>query len=115
MNETYLARACRSGRGEAMNVVNAGGARRAYDPTSNLAPNTINRYAIGNRAKGLKSDADGSLTIYLQCASPESGKESDWLPSPSSGPFFLVLRTYIPGREIVEQKWTPPAVTCAGG
>ena len=82
-----------------------------YDPTYNFTPNAIDRYAIGDRDKDLKKDADGGLTIYIQNTSPGKEKESNWLPSTTSGAFLLVLRTYMPGEEIVEQKWAPPAVT----
>lgn len=81
-----------------------------YDPTFNFTDNVINRYSIGDRTEGLKKDADGGLTIYIQSTSPGEGKESNWLPSTQSGAFLLVMRTYIPGTEIVEQKWAPPPV-----
>jgi hypothetical protein len=81
-----------------------------YDPTYNLVANSINRYAIGNRTPNLKKDADGGLTLYVQGESPGKDKESNWLPSPKSGSFLVVLRTYLPGPEIVEKKWAPPAV-----
>lgn len=81
-----------------------------YDPTFNLTPNPINRFAIGDRTPGLKKDPDGGLTIYLQNSSPGPDKESNWLPSTAGGPFLLILRTYMPGPEIVEQKWAPPPV-----
>lgn len=81
-----------------------------YDPTYNLVANPINRYAIGNRTTGLKKDADGGLTIYVQGVSPGSDKESNWLPSPTSGTFLMILRTYLPGPEIVQGKWAPPPV-----
>ena len=81
-----------------------------YDPTYNLIANPINRYAIGDRTPGLKPDADGGLTLYLQGTAPGKDKESNWLPCTKSGLFVLVLRTYIPGSEIVEQKWAPPGV-----
>ena len=81
-----------------------------YDQTFNFSANPINRYAIGDRTQGLMKDADGGLTIYIQNDSPGDKKESNWLPSTSSGAFLMVMRTYIPGPEIVEQKWAPPAV-----
>jgi hypothetical protein len=81
-----------------------------YDPTYNLVANPINRYAIGNRTPNLKLDADGGLTIFIQGESPGKDKESNWLPSPTSGPYLMVLRTYMPGLEIAEQKWAPPGV-----
>jgi hypothetical protein len=79
-----------------------------YDPTLNFTPNPINRYAIGDRTPGLKKDADGGLTLYIQSTSPGKDKESNWLPSTTSGPFYMVMRTYMPGAEIVEQQWAPP-------
>jgi hypothetical protein len=58
-----------------------------YDPTFNFPPHAINRYAIGDRTPGLKRDADGGLTLYIQGTSPCKDKESNWLPSPASGSF----------------------------
>lgn len=81
-----------------------------YDTTYNFTPNPINRYAIGDRTQGLKKDADGGLTLYIQSTSPGEEKESNWLPSPKTGSFFIVMRTYLPGRDIVEQRWAPPPV-----
>jgi hypothetical protein len=75
--------------------------------TFNFTPNAINRYAIGDRTAGLKRDADGGLTLYIQGTSPGKDKESNWLPSPASGSFMLVVRTYFPGEGVVEQKWAP--------
>ena len=82
-----------------------------YDPTFNFTDTPLNRYSLGDRTKGLKKDADGGLTLYIQRNSPGKDKESNWLPSTQSGPFFLIMRTYMPGPEIVEQKWAPPLVT----
>ena len=82
-----------------------------YDPTFNFTDNPLNRYSIGDRTKGLKRDVDGGLTLYIQRTSPGPGKQSNWLPSTQSGGFFLIMRTYMPGIEIVEQKWAPPPVT----
>jgi hypothetical protein len=75
-----------------------------YDPTYNFTPNPINRYSIGNRTKGLKQDADGGLTIYIQSNSPGLEKESNWLPCTTSGLFLMVMRAYIPDTDIVDQK-----------
>lgn len=90
--------------------VNAFWSLTMYDPTFNFTDNALDRYSLGDRSEGLKKDADGGLTFYIQRTSPGKDKESNWLPSPQSGPFFLILRTYMPGAEIIEQKWAPPAV-----
>jgi hypothetical protein len=90
--------------------VNAFWSITIYDTTFNFTTNALSRYALGDRTKGLKKDADGGLTIYIQRNSPGKDKESNWLPSTPSGAFFLIMRTYMPGTEIVDQKWAPPPV-----
>ncbi len=74
-----------------------------------LVDNPINRYSIGSATPGLKKAADGSITIYFQAKSPGKDKESNWLPAPQ-GPFWLVLRTYGPGKSILDKTWKLPPV-----
>jgi hypothetical protein len=81
----------------------------AYDVDGNLVANPIARYSIGDRTPGVKRDADGGLTIRLQRDSPGIDQESNWLPSPA-GEITLILRAYIPEKELVEQSWVPPVV-----
>ena len=73
-----------------------------------LVDNPLNRYSIGSSAEGLKKNKDGSLTIYFSKDSPGKDKESNWLPAPD-GPFWVVLRTYGPGKEILDKSWKQPA------
>ena len=80
-----------------------------YDAESFLVDNEINRYAIGDRS-GMKYGDDGSLTIYMQHESPGKDKESNWLPSPSSGVFRIALRLYTPEQRVIDKEWAPPAV-----
>ena len=74
-----------------------------------LVDNPINRYSIGSSTPGLKKAADGSITIYFQAKSPGKEKESNWLPAPE-GPFWPILRTYGPGRSILNNTWKLPPV-----
>ena len=74
-----------------------------------LVDNSINRYSIGSATPGLKKDADGSITIYFQAKSPGKDKESNWLPAPE-GPFWPVLRTYGPGKPLLDKTWKLPPV-----
>ena len=76
----------------------------------NLVENPINRYSIGDRTPNVKYDADGGLTIYIGPKSTRGEKESNWLPSPTSGLFTLTFRTYGPQKDILEQKWFPPGL-----
>ena len=57
-----------------------------YDAESYLVPNTINRYALGDRS-GMKVGDDGSLTIYIQTELPGGDRETNWLPAPKEGEF----------------------------
>lgn len=76
----------------------------------NLVANPIERYSIGNRTKGLKLGADGSLTIYVQTKAPaEQTKQENWLPAPD-GPFYMVLRIYGPKPEAISGAWLPPPI-----
>ena len=79
-----------------------------YNKQYNLVANPINRYSVGDRS-GMKADADGGMTIYLQRDNPGTEHESNWLPAPD-GPFFLILRTYLPEDDIVKQTWQPPKI-----
>lgn len=83
-----------------------------YNPLYNLVANPINRYSLGDRS-GMKPNADGSLTLYLQNSSPGADKEANWLPAPD-GEFFLIMRTYLPGEAIIKQTWQPPAIARLG-
>jgi hypothetical protein len=79
-----------------------------YDKDGFQVPNTLNRFAIGDRDK-LKFNADGSLDISIQSEPPSQDKGSNWLPAPR-GEFNLAMRLYSPRREVLDGTWTPPAV-----
>jgi len=64
-----------------------------YNTKYNLVANPINRYSLGDRS-GMKTDKDGSLTIYVQKDLPGPDKEANWLPAPE-GMFFLRSRVTI--------------------
>ena len=84
-----------------------------YNLKYNLVANLIDRYSVGDRSS-MKHDADGGLTIYVQKDSPGADKESNWLPAPE-GLFFLFLRAYLPGDDIVNQTCRPPKITAVSG
>jgi hypothetical protein len=79
-----------------------------YDGKSQLLiKNPIDRYLINSpMLPGMKKNADGSLTLYIQKDSPGKAKEANWLPAPD-GPIYLVMRLYWP-------KETPPSILPAG-
>ncbi|MFO0891464.1 MAG: DUF1254 domain-containing protein [Isosphaeraceae bacterium] len=82
-----------------------------YDAkTQLLVENPIRRYLINSpMLPHLKTNEDGSLTIYIQKDSPGEDKASNWLPAPD-GPIYVVMRIYWPKEEAVNGTWKPPAV-----
>jgi hypothetical protein len=70
--------------------------------------NPLNRYSLGTKSKSMKPNPDGSLTLYVQNASPGPDKETNWLPAPKED-FSLYIRAYWPKEEITEGHWAPPA------
>jgi hypothetical protein len=88
--------------------VNAFWSVTMYDgKTQFLIDNPIHRYLINSpMMPAMKTNADGSLTLYIQKDSPGKEKEANWLPAPN-GPIYLVMRLYWP-------KETPPSILPAG-
>ena len=88
-----------------------------YDgKTQLLTRNPINRYLINSpMLPGMRKNADGSLTLYIQKDSPGKDKEANWLPAPN-GEIYLVMRLYWPKTEapsilpVGKGSWSPPGV-----
>ena len=100
-----------------MPPVNAFWSITMYDGKNQLlVANPINRYLINSpMLPGMKTNPDGSLTLYIQKDSPGKAKEANWLPAPD-GPIYLVMRLYWP-KEMPpsilppgEGSWNPPGL-----
>ena len=97
--------------------VNAFWSVTMYDgKTQLLIENPINRYLINSpMLPAMKTNADGSLTLYIQNKSPGADRESNWLPAPK-GDIYLVMRLYWPKTEAPSilppgsGTWKPPAI-----
>lgn len=81
----------------------------AYDDDGHMVPNAIDRYSVGDRTAGLTRGADGSIDIVLSHARPAAGGAANWLPVPAA-PFYLMMRLYMPRAEVLEGRWSPPAI-----
>lgn len=94
--------------------VNAFWSITMYDAkTKLLVANPIERYLINSpMLPKLRKDKDGSITIYVQYASPGPGKQANWLPAPN-GPFSMVMRLYWPKPEAFDGSWTNPPLVRA--
>jgi hypothetical protein len=97
--------------------VNAFWSVTMYDgKTQLLIENPIDRYLINSpMLPNMKSNADGSLTLYIQKDKPDPDKEANWLPAPN-GPIYMVMRLYWPKTETPsilpagEGNWKPPGI-----
>jgi hypothetical protein len=97
--------------------VNAFWSVTMYDgKTQLLIENAINRYLINSpMLPNMKTNEDGSLTLYIQTNSPGKEKEANWLPAPN-GPIYLVMRLYWPKTEAPSilpagaGSWSPPGI-----
>ena len=80
-----------------------------YDgETQLLVANPLKRYLLNSTMlKSFKYGSDGSLTLYVQKDSPGAAKEANWLPAPD-GPFYAILRIYMPAPEVVSGTWKKP-------
>jgi hypothetical protein len=82
-----------------------------YDKDYFFVPNALNRYTVSQR-NAFKTNADGSIDLYIQKDSPGKDKEQNWLPAPE-GEFVLMMRLYWPKEKppsILDGTWKPPAV-----
>jgi hypothetical protein len=82
-----------------------------YGPDWLLQDNPIDRYAIGDRTKGLELEGDGSLRILIQHEQPASGS-TNWLPAPR-GTFHMVLRCYQPRPSLFNGQFHMPRLAFA--
>lgn len=100
--------------------VNAFWSVTMYDgKTQLLIKNPINRYLINSpMLSGMKKNADGSLTLYIQNKSPGTDKELNRLPAPRDD-IYLVMRLYWPKTEPPSVlppgngTWKPPTIVGA--
>ena len=66
----------------------------------------------------MKSNPNGSVTLYIQKDSPGKDNESNWLPAPD-GTIYLVMRLYWPREDSPsilpagKGTWQPPGVVKA--
>jgi len=80
-----------------------------YDgKTQLLVANPLKRYLLNSTTlKNYKYGPDGSLTFYLSHDNPGPAKQPNWLPAPD-GPFYAVLRVYLPGDTVLDGTWKRP-------
>ena len=85
-----------------------------YQPTPEgqlyLVKNPIDRFSIGDRTPGLKTNADGSLDIWIARSDPGGERSSNWLPASAEGPFTMSFRAYLPRPDMLDGRYRLPPV-----
>jgi hypothetical protein len=84
--------------------------RSMYDDKEFFIENDFKRYTIGSTTDGLKTDADGSITIYIQHENPGADKQSNWLQAPADG-FNPTMRLYGSESPILDGSYRMLSVT----
>ncbi|MEY9931764.1 hypothetical protein ABH926_006413 [Catenulispora sp. GP43] len=79
-----------------------------YDGQGFQAANPIGRFALGDRDP-LVYNADSSLDILFSHNDPGLERRANWLPAPT-GPLGVTMRIYAPEPEVLDGRWSPPAV-----
>lgn len=81
-----------------------------YDAkTKMLIGNEINRFSISDQTP-ITKNADGSFDLVLSHKKPTGSRQvSNWLPT-AKGNFYAITRLYVPSQQILDMKWTVPAI-----
>jgi hypothetical protein len=82
----------------------------AYTPESiELVSNSAHKYEVASYTRGLKTIADGSISIYMATALPSGVPMANWLPIPR-GSFNVMLRVYGPKGSVANETFVPPGI-----
>ncbi|CAG4925161.1 DUF1214 domain-containing protein [Paraburkholderia gardini] len=81
-------------------------------PDYRVVPNAMHRYNINN-VSPLKTNADGSTSIWLAPVRPKNAPQSNWLPTPDGKGFSLNFRAYVPKQDVLQGEWFPPPIALA--
>ena len=80
-----------------------------YDDDGFLVANPLNRYSVSDRIPGLMLGDEGGLDILIQADQVADGPGKLWLPA-CKGPFYLMMRLYVPRAPALDGSWSPPAI-----
>jgi hypothetical protein len=65
---------------------------------------------MGDRTKGLKRNADGSLDIWIARQDPGGERTENWLPAPAAGPYRMTMRAYLPKPDLLTGAYRLPPI-----
>jgi hypothetical protein len=73
----------------------------------NVIPNPLNRFLL-NKQSGVRTNPDGSLTLFFAPEKPAVAAEPNWLPTPRGQNYNLTFRFYGPRPDVVDGRYYPP-------
>jgi len=79
-----------------------------YDGETHGLIREVSHASRASNLPDLKSNADGSVTIYFGAKAPD-GQESNWVPT-HGRPFEIIFRLYGPDKSFFEKSWKLPDV-----
>jgi hypothetical protein len=80
-----------------------------YDRATHGLIRDMPRSSRGSQSQGLQKNADGSVDIYFGPKAP-TGKDSNWVPTNSSGLFEVLFRFYGPEKPLFDKTWKLPDI-----
>jgi hypothetical protein len=82
-----------------------------YDTQTRCQLQTDQQFpTLDSYSKGLKTNSNGSITIYFGPTAPK-GQESNWLQTIPGKSWFVALRMYGPLQAWLDQDWRPGEIT----
>ncbi|KAJ3062524.1 hypothetical protein HDU99_005187 [Rhizoclosmatium hyalinum] len=78
-----------------------------YGANGTLIQNAAGIYAVGSHSLSLVQHSAGFYRIQLQSSKPTQNNVN-WLPTPSSAEFYLIVRFYQPHAEVLSNIWPVP-------
>ena len=85
----------------------------AYTPNAlEPIPNRLGKYVVGSYTRGLETNDDGSISIYISRRKPSGVARANWLPV-GRRQFNVMLRVngVVSGSSVADNTYRPPAVT----
>lgn len=80
-----------------------------YDRATHAHIRETSSQGKSSQTEGLKTNADGSVDLYLGPSAPE-GKESNWAPTNPGGQFEVLFRLYGPQKPLFDKTWVLPDI-----
>jgi hypothetical protein len=80
-----------------------------YDRATHALIRDQKTVSRSSQSPGLQKNADGSVDVYFGPAAP-AGKESNWVPTSSSGKFEVLFRFYGPEKPLFDRTWVLPDI-----